>query len=619
MSTKREVKEKDQVVIVFAGDSGDGMQFTGNQFTNTSAQIGNDISTFPDFPAEIRAPQGTLSGVSGFQLHFGSVDITSPGDACDVLVAMNAAALKKNYDKLKPNGILIANESGFDAKNLKLANAENEDLIQKAKAQFKVYSIDITKLTKEALKDFSIGTKDKDRAKNMFALGFVYWLYNRPLDFTINYIEKKFKKYPEIINANIHVLKAGYHFGEITDTFTERFLVRPAKMPKGEYRNITGNEAVALGAIAASKKAQLSLFYGGYPITPASDVLHFLSKYKSEGVKTFQAEDEIAAISAVIGASFGGDLAITASSGPGISLKLEAMGLGMMLELPMVILNVQRGGPSTGLPTKTEQSDLLQALYGRNGEAPIPVVAAKSPIDCFAMMFEACKIAIEHMTPVILLSDGYLANGSEPWKFPTENELPLINSQRDFKVDDNGILLPYARNNDGVRAWVLPGMEGLEHRVGGLEKENVTGNVSYAPKNHELMVKLRQEKVNSIQNHIPNLQIEYSSSKAKTLILGWGSTYGSIVSATKRLIKEGYEVANAHLQYIYPFPKNTKEILNDYEHIVIPELNQGQLVKLIREQFLVDAKSLTKTQGIPFTSNEIEEYVKEVLLKKEEI
>ncbi len=595
--------ELKQVVILFAGDSGDGMQLTGSQFTTTSALVGNDVSTFPDFPAEIRAPAGTTAGVSGFQLQFGSVNITSAGDECDVMIAMNAAAFKKNKSKLKKNGILIANTSGFDRKNLKLAKYEDENPLDAAKELFDVHEIDILAHTKEALKDSSLSTKDKDRAKNMFALGFVYWLFTRPLDFTIAYLEEKFRSKPDILDANIQVLKAGYHYGEITDTFTERYVVKPAPLPPGNYRNITGNHALALGAIAASQKANLNLFYGGYPITPASDILHFLASYKYMGVKTFQAEDEIAAMAAVIGASYAGDLAMTASSGPGIALKAEGMGLALMLEIPAVIVNVQRGGPSTGLPTKTEQADLMQAMYGRNGEAPIPVVAPKSPNDCFEVTFNACKIAVEHMTPVIVLSDGYLANGSEPWRYPNTTDLPEINKVQPKLTKEE--FQPYERNEDFVRSWAIPGTANLEHRVGGLEKKDITGDVSYDPENHELMVKQREAKVQAIKNYIPDAELESGASDADVLIIGWGSTYGAIQAAMLQLLEEGHSVAHLQIQYLNPFPKNLGELLRNHKKFLVPEINQGQLIKILRDRYLIDAKPLNKTQGIPFKAPEI--------------
>lgn len=605
-------KELKNVVILFAGDSGDGMQLTGSQFTNTSAHLGNDLSTFPDFPAEIRAPAGTTAGVSGFQLHFGSVDIYSPGDECDVLVAMNAAAFKKNEHKLKEDGLVIADKSGFDGKNLRLAKyADGENPLEKAKENFNVFEIDILGNTKEALKESSLSVKDRDRAKNMFALGFVYWLFTRPLDFTIGWLEQKFKSKPDVLDANIKVLKAGYHFGEITEAYNERYVVNPAPMPSGKYRNITGNKALALGLVAAAEKSGLNLFFGGYPITPASDILHFLSQYKNLGVKTFQAEDEIAAMASVVGASYAGDLAITATSGPGMALKTEAIGLALMLELPAVIVNVQRGGPSTGLPTKTEQADLLQAVYGRNGEAPVPVIAAQSPSDCFEMAFEACRIAVEHMTPVILLSDGYLANGSEPWKFPKSNDLQVIRKVEAQKEGD--VYYPYKRNDDLVRGWATPGLEGMEHRVGGLEKEKLTGDVSYDPKNHEIMVKTRAVKVAKIADYIPDAKLSKGADDAELLIVSWGSTYGSITAAMNQLLETGVSVAHLHLRYINPFPKNLESLLKQHKKFLVPEINNGQLVKILRNEFLIDAKPLNKIQGSPFTALEIYNGVLEAL------
>ncbi|MCT7904467.1 2-oxoglutarate ferredoxin oxidoreductase subunit alpha [Candidatus Ornithobacterium hominis] len=606
-------KELNQVVILFAGDSGDGMQLTGSQFTNTSAHMGNDVSTFPDFPAEIRAPAGTVAGVSGFQLHFGSVDITSPGDYFDVMVAMNAAALIKNISRLKENGILIVNESGFDGKNLRLAKLD-ENPLDKAKEKFQLYSIDISGQTSEALKNFDLGTKDKDRTKNMFALGFVYWLYNRPLDYTLQFLKTKFAQKPEILEANEKVLKAGYHYGEITDTFTERFVVKPAKVAPGKYRNITGNQALSLGLIAAANKAGLDLFYGGYPITPASDILHFLSAYKNFGIKTFQAEDEIAAMAAVVGAAFAGDLAVTASSGPGIALKAEAMGLALMLELPAVIINVQRGGPSTGLPTKTEQADLLQALYGRNGEAPVVVVAAHSPSHCFEMAFKASKIALEHMTPVILLSDGYLGNGSEPWLFPRAESLEKIKIQnQNIHLNHEGQFLPYEKDERGVRKWATPGMKDFEHRIGGLEKQRLTGNVSYNPENHQFMVQERAAKIEKIADFLPPAELNSGSLNSEVLIVSWGGTYGSVKAGIRMLEAQQIQIAHLHLDYINPLQHGVGEILNQFKHILVPELNHGQLIKILREKFLVDAIGLNKIQGVPFTANEIADRVMDLL------
>lgn len=607
-------KELKQVVILFAGDSGDGMQLTGSEFTNTTAHFGNDLSTFPDFPAEIRAPGGTEAGVSGFQVHFGSVEVTSPGDQCDVLVAMNAAAFNKNKGKLKPHGILIANTAGFDARNLRLAKLETNPLIE-AKANFDVHEIDIQKQVSEALKDSSLSVKDKDKTKNMFALGFVYWLFNRPLDYTLEFLQKKFGNKPDILSANEIMLRTGYNYGEVTDTFSERYVVAPAAMPKGKYRNINGNHALAIGLVSAAHQAGVDLFYGGYPITPASDILHFLSRYKNFGVKTFQAEDEIAAIGSAIGASYAGNLAVTASSGPGISLKIEAMGLAIMLEIPLVIINVQRGGPSTGLPTKTEQADLMQAIYGRNGEAPIPVLAAKSPQDCFYMAFEAARIAIEHMTPVILLSDGYIANGSEPWKFPATVDLPTI--AVNHAVNDEEEFQPFRRDARFVRAWTVPGTPGNEHRIGGLEKKDVTGDVSYDPKNHELMVKQRQAKVNKIAENIPHCSFESGSEEDDILVIGWGGSYGAIQAASRQYAEECKSFAHIQLQYLYPFPENLGEMIQGFKHIIVPELNQGQLVKILREKFLVDAKSINKTQGVPFTSKDICQGIKDITENRE--
>lgn len=614
MSVKNDVLE--QVIIKFAGDSGDGMQLTGTQFTNTAALFGNDLSTFPDFPAEIRAPQGTLAGVSGYQLHFGSVNIYSPGDMCDVLVVMNAAALNSNLRNLRKSGTIIANTEGFDSKNLRLAGViDGKNPLEDGSLDgYQLIKIDVTKLTRTCLTDSGLSIKEVDRAKNMFVLGFLYWMYNRSLDTSIKFLEEKFSKKPEILAANIKVLKAGYNYGDTTETATTRYVVNPAPMPAGVYRNIMGNQATAMGLIAASKKSGLTLFYGTYPITPASDILHELAKYKNFGVKTFQAEDEIAAICSVIGASFGGHLAVTASSGPGIALKGEAMGLGIMLEIPMVIINVQRGGPSTGLPTKTEQSDLMQAIYGRNGEAPMPVIAASSPADCFHTVFEACRIAIEFMTPVMFLSDGYIANGAEPWRFPQSSDLKEIKVT--FTKEKNAEkYLPYKRDEKLSRPWAIPGTKGLEHRIGGIEKEHETGNISYEPDNHEFMVKLRAEKTERVADYIPAQTLDSGSEKGKLLILGWGSTYGSIKTACVDARKEGYEVSHAHLRYVRPFPKNLGELLYNFEQVLIPEMNTGQLVKLIRDKFMVPAIGLNKIQGLPFTAGEIKNKIVELLKK----
>ncbi len=605
-----------EITILFAGDSGDGIQLTGTQFTDTNALFGNDLSTFPNFPAEIRAPQGTLAGVSGFQLHFGSIQIFTPGDECDALVVMNAAALKANVKSLKKGGIIIANTDGFDAKNLRLAKVESgiSALEDGSLSNYKVYPIEVTKLTKECLKDSGMGTKDIDRTKNMFVLGYVLWMFDRTLDPTIKYLTEKFKKKPEIVAANIKVLRAGYNFGDTTETPTTRFSVDKAPMGKGVYRNIMGNEAAAIGLVAATQKSGLDLFYGSYPITPASDILHELAKHKNFGVKTFQAEDEIAAVASAIGASFGGALGITASSGPGIALKGEAIGLALMLELPLVIVNVQRGGPSTGLPTKTEQADLLQAIYGRNGEAPVAVVAAATPADCFNMAFEACRLAVEHMTPVFFLSDGYLANGAEPWRFPNEDELPAFKANFATPSDlKDGEYLPYERDENLVRKWAIPGTLGLEHRVGGIEKQDGTGNISYDPDNHQHMVNTRAQKIENIANNIPLQDIELGEAKGKVLVLGWGSTFGAIKAATKELIEEGHSVSHAHIRYLFPFPKNIEAVLRSFDTVLIPEMNMGQLNMMIRSKYLIPTVALNKVKGIPFSKDEVKNKVLEIL------
>ncbi len=606
--TPRKEELLHDIVIKFAGDSGDGMQLTGSQFTNNTALLGIDLATFPDFPAEIRAPQGTLPGVSGYQLRFSSDSIYTPGDLCDVLVAMNAAALKTNIKAIKKGGTIIANVDGFDAKNLRLANYPDgvNPIEDDSLAGFNVIKMDITKMTREALKDITMGTKEKDRAKNMFVLGFLYWMYSRDMESSLQFLKEKFGKKDEILNANIKALQAGYNFGDTTETFTTRYKVEKAKMNPGTYRSIMGNQAVSMGLIAASQKSGLPLFLGSYPITPASDILHDLSRMKNFGVKTFQAEDEIAGISSAIGASYGGALAITTTSGPGIALKGEAMGLAVMLEIPLIIIDVQRGGPSTGLPTKTEQSDLLQAYYGRNGECPMPIVSASTPSDCFDAVYEAARIALQHMTPVMFLSDGYIANGAEPWKFPQEKDLAPIEVKFKKKLDDGEEKLqPYKRDEKLVRPWAIPGTPGLEHRIGGLEKQDVTGNVSYDPDNHQHMVKTRQAKVDMIANYIPDQKIDSGKEKGKILVLGWGSTFGSIKTAVLEMIAEGHAVSHAHLRYLRPFPKNLGEILSNFETVLIPEINNGQLIKIIRDQYFVDAKAYNKIKGTPITKGEL--------------
>ena len=604
------------VVIKFAGDSGDGMQLTGSQFTNNTALMGIDLATFPDFPAEIRAPIGTLPGVSGYQLRFSSDRIFTPGDACDVLVAMNAAALKTNLTALKKGGKIIANTDGFDAKNLRLANyPEGENPLENnSLSNYEVIKMDVTKMTREALKEITMGMKEKDRAKNMFVLGFLYWMYNREMENTISFLKEKFGKKPEIFESNVKALKAGYNYGDTTETFTTTYKVEKAKMEPGSYRSIMGNQAISMGLIAASQKSGLPLFLGSYPITPASDILHDLSKYKNFGVRTFQAEDEIAAITSAIGASYGGALAITTTSGPGMALKAEAMGLAVMLEIPLVIIDIQRGGPSTGLPTKTEQSDLLQAYYGRNGECPMPVIASSTPSDCFDVAYEAARISVQHMTPVILLSDGYIANGAEPWKFPQSKDLPEIKVSFKKGLDEGEEKpLMYKRDEKLVRPWAIPGTPGLEHRIGGLEKQDITGNISYEPENHQHMVKTRQAKVDMIADYIPLQTIDNGPEKGKLLILGWGSTYGAIKSAVRELLTEGYSVAHAHIRYLRPFPKNLGEIIKNFDKVLIPEINNGQLIKIIRDVYYTDAVGYNKIMGVPITKTEMVMKVKEML------
>jgi len=606
----------EDVVIKFAGDSGDGMQLTGSQFTNNTALIGNDLSTFPDFPAEIRAPQGTVPGVSGYQLHFSSNRIYTPGDNCDVLVAMNAAALKVNLKTLKPGGIIITDISGFDTKNLRLANYTDgvNPLEDGSLEGYEVHKIDITKLTREALKDIQLGVKEKDRAKNMFVLGFLYWLYNRDLTSTFSFLHDKFGKKADILESNIKALQSGYNYADTVEAFSSRYKVEKAKLPPGKYRSITGNTALTFGLIAAAENSALPLFLGSYPITPASDILHDLSKYKNFGVRTFQAEDEIAAITSAIGAAYGGSLGITTTSGPGMALKTEAMGLAVMLEIPLLIINIQRGGPSTGLPTKTEQSDLLQAYYGRNGECPMPVISASTPSDCFDAVYEAVRIAVQHMTPVIFLSDGYIANGAEPWRYPSSEDLQPI--KVDFKkgmAADEGKFMPYQRDENLVRPWAVPGTPGLEHRIGGLEKEDITGNISYDAENHQHMVKVREAKVDMIANHIPPQTLDSGPETGDVLVLGWGSTYGSIKSAVSELQGQGLAVAHAHLRHLRPFPANLGAMLGNYKKVLIPEINNGQLIKIIRDKYLVDAVGYNKIKGVPITRTELVTAVKALI------
>jgi len=605
----KEIKELNDVTVMFAGDSGDGMQLTGTQFSDTTAFLGNDLNTLPDYPSEIRAPLGTLYGVSGFQLHFGSSNVFTPGDKTDVLVAMNPAALKVNLKNLKRRGIVICNSDAFDAKNLKLAKYDTNPLEDDSLSEYKVFPVPVTTLTVEALKDCGLKPKDVTRSKNFFALGLMYWLFNEPLEPTLEWIRKKFNKKVEIICGNEKALKSGYYYGENTELFASRYKIGKAALPKGTYKSISGNEATAIGFIAASKLSGLPLFLGSYPITPATDILHHLSKYKNFGVKTFQAEDEIAGISSAIGASFGGSLAITTTSGPGLALKTEATGLALMLELPLVIVNVQRGGPSTGLPTKTEQSDLLQAMYGRSGESPVAVVAATSPSDCFYMAIEASKLALQFMVPVILLTDGYIANGAEPWKIPHANELQKINVSHRTNPEN---FHPYDRDENLARPWAVPGTPGLEHRIGGLEKDNITGVVSHDPENHDLMVKIRAEKIQNMQKIIPDVVVD-GDSEGKLLVLGWGGTMGSITEAVNEARNKGFKVSRTQLKYINPFPKNLGEVLSKFDKVLVPENNMGQLAKILRDRFLVPVIQFNKMRGLPLKSFEITEKIVEIL------
>ena len=602
------------VVVRFVGDSGDGMQLTGTQFSDTSAMFGNDVATFPNYPAEIRAPQGSLYGVSGFQVHIGSVEISTPGDNVDLLVAMNPAGLKTNLHAVKPGHTIIVDTDSFSKKNLEKAQYESNPLEDGSLENFQVIEVTMTSLTKEALKDIAgLDNKSIVRSKNMFALGMVYWMYNRSTDHTIDFFNKKFKTKPELIEANTKVLNAGYYFAETLELIPNSYTVAPAKMPEGTYRIIMGNTALAWGFLAAAEKSGLDLFLGSYPITPASDVLHELAKHKHFGVKALQAEDEIAGISSAIGAAFAGDLAITTTSGPGLALKGEALGLAMILELPLVVVDVQRGGPSTGLPTKTEQSDLLQALYGRNGESPVIVLAASTPANCFNFAYEASKLALEHMTPVLLLSDGYIANGSAPWKIQSTSEMPDIVPRQLKSAPDNWH--PYDRDKDSLaRDWAIPGTPGLEHRVGGLEKDKISGNVSYDPDNHQYMTNIRAEKVRRVQNYIPDLATEFAD-EGKLLVVGWGGTYGSLYAAVKQLKHEGHmNVGLAHFNYINPLPKNTGEVLERYENILICELNNGQFATVLKSQIPgYSYAQFNKVQGLPFGNTELVEEFKKYL------
>ena len=607
-------KTIDEAVIRFAGDSGDGMQLTGGRFTETTAIVGNDLSTLPDFPAEIRAPAGSLAGVSAFQIKFSSKNIHTPGDKPDVLVAMNPAALKVHQKELIPGGTMIVNTDAFTKKNLKFAGYETNPIEDGSLDDyFTLIPIEMNKMVTRACEGLDMPPKLVGRTKNFFALGVLFYMYDRPLDTTEGWLKKKFKGKDAIIEANTRALNAGYNYGDTTELFMTRFKVEKANLPSGTYRNMNGNLATSLGLLAASEKSGLNLFYGGYPITPASDILHTLATWKHFGVQTFQAEDEIAGISSVIGAAFTGNLAVTATSGPGIALKGEAMGLGIITELPMVIINVQRGGPSTGLPTKTEQSDLNQALYGRNGEAPMPVIAAATPGDCFYAAYDACRIALKYMTPVMLLSDGYLANGSEPWMIPNVDDLEEIDVTFVHEKNSDDEFLPYLRNEETLsRPWAIPGTPGLEHRLGGIEKEENTGHVSYDPENHHRMVELRQEKVNRIQQDIAPIKI-FGEDHGDMLILSWGGTYGSCRSAVETLQEEGKKVSHAHIRWISPLPKDLGEIIIGFKNVLVPEINLGQFLRLIRAEYLVDAKGLNLVRGRPISASTIVETVKKTL------
>ena len=603
----------DRVIVRFAGDSGDGMQLTGDRFTWESAANGNDLSTFPDFPAEIRAPQGTLPGVSAFQIHFADHDIFTPGDAPDVLVAMNPAALMASLPLLKPGAEIIVNTDEFTKRNLTKIGLTESPLDDGTLANFSVHPVGLTSLTVEALSGSDLGKKDAERAKNMFALGLLSWLYHRDLEATENFLSDKFARKPEILKANIAALHAGYNYGDTTEDFVVRYEVAPAPMPTGTYRNISGNLALSYGLITAAKRAELPLFLGSYPITPASDILHELSRHKGFNVTTFQAEDEIAGIGAALGAAYGGALGVTTTSGPGLALKSETIGLAVALELPLLVVDVQRGGPSTGLPTKTEQADLLQALYGRNGESPVAVVAPQSPADCFDAALEAARIAITYRTPVLLLSDGYLANGQEPWRIPDITSLPSIDPGFATEPNgDDGEFLPFLRDAETLaRPWAVPGTKGLAHRIGGIEKADRTGNISYDPDNHDTMVRLRQAKIDGID--VPDLVVDDPTGDADLLVIGWGSTYGPITAGVRRVRKEGKKVAQAHLRHLNPMPRNTGEVLRSYRKVLVPEMNLGQLALLLRGRYLVDAVGFNQVRGLPFNAPQMEDVINEML------
>jgi 2-oxoglutarate ferredoxin oxidoreductase subunit alpha len=607
------VEQRESVVIRFAGDSGDGMQLTGGQFTSETAILGNDLSTFPDFPAEIRAPAGSLPGVSGFQLHFADHDILTPGDRPDVLVAMNPAALKTNLKDLVKGGTLIVNKDAFTDRNLEKAGYAASPLEDGSLDEYQVHDVGLTSMTLEALKEIDVTKREAERAKNMFALGLMAWLFNRPTEGTVVFLEKKFAKAPNIRDANVKAFQAGYAFGETTETFAVSYEVKAATLAPGTYRNITGNQAMAYGLIAAAKLSGLPLFLGAYPITPASAILEELARHKNFGVRTFQAEDEIAAVGAAVGAAFGGALGVCTSAGPGIVLKQETIGLAIALELPLLILDIQRAGPSTGMPTKPEQGDLLMVMHGRNSESPVPVVAAATPGQCFAAAIEATRIALKYRTPVFLLSDAYLANGSEPWLLPDLSELPDISVPFATEPNSDGEFMPYLRDPSTLaRPWAVPGTPGLQHRIGGLEKADVTGNVSYDPDNHDLMVRLRERKVAGIAADIPELEVD-DPDGARLLVLSWGGTYGPVAAGTRRIRKDGGKVAHAHLHHLNPFPRNTADVLERYERVLVPEINLGQLLQLVRAEFLVDAVGYNRVRGLPLRAGEVEEAIRVML------
>jgi len=615
----RQAVDLDRVIIRFAGDSGDGMQLTGDRFTSVSAMLGNDLATLPEFPAEIRAPAGTLAGVSAFQIHISDHDITTPGDAPNVLVAMNPAALRSELHRLEPGGTIIVNVDTFDERNLTKAGYTANPLEDGSLKGYTVYKIPMTSLTKEAVTPLGVKPRDADRSKNFFALGLVSWMYTRPVEPTLAWIQERFGKTPQVADANTAAFKAGHSFGETAELFDHPYNVKPARLEPGTYTNITGNTALAWGIVAAGQLANLPVFLGSYPITPASDILHELSKHKNFGVRTLQAEDEIAGIGAALGASFGGHLGFTTTSGPGMALKAETMGLAVSLELPLVIIDIQRGGPSTGLPTKTEAADLLMAMYGRHAESPLPIVAARSPSDCFFTVIEATRIALKYRTPVILLSDGYLANGSEPWRLPAIESLPSLNvdfATQPNHVDDDGnpVFWPYVRDPETLaRQWAVPGTPGLTHRIGGIEKMDGSGNISYEPENHEYMVRLRAAKVAGIAKDIPDVEVEGDAEGADLLVVGWGSTWGAIDGGMNRVRARGHKVAHVHLRHLNPFPRNLGEVLRRHPKVLVPEMNLGQLCRLIRAEFLVDAQPVSKVQGTPFTAGELEHAILDAL------